>query len=101
MRAAARGCFVCLVCLLSGCSTLYERYSAYPVFYAGVRADLRDLRVQKSPASRSDSWQDLPFSAVADTLLIPYDALFFPFRDPLEVEDHHYATNRIAWLSSR
>jgi uncharacterized protein YceK len=101
MRAAASVFFIGLVCLLLGCTSVFERYRAYPGLYAGVRYDLKVLRVQKSPASRSDSWHDLPISAVADTVLLPYDLLIFPFRNPLEVEDQHYATNHIAWLSSR
>jgi uncharacterized protein YceK len=71
----------------TGCGTLHARVNqqavVYPAIYPGVRQDWVDMRAPKSDTTGSGTRTlaalDLPFSAFADTFLLPLDALFLLF----------------------
>ncbi|MCV9878948.1 YceK/YidQ family lipoprotein [Brenneria izbisi] len=74
-----RACFSfiitsCAITSLSGCSSVMTRTGSEQGYYSGTRASMDMLRDDDT------SWAmlplvalDLPFSAAADTLLLPYD----------------------------
>jgi uncharacterized protein YceK len=99
-----RTCLSCVsafVALFSGCSSIVGWLDDRgPTPYAGVQLDVRDLKVHKEPKVRILRVVDLPFSTVADTIALPFEALAGLDRYPLNVETKVYLTNRIEWLSS-
>ena len=66
----------CLLLSLNGCSSVMSHTGADQGYYAGTRANVNMMK------SEDTSWAmmpllavDLPFSAVMDTVLLPYDYL--------------------------
>lgn len=80
-------CLIAIALGISGCGTLSARINQrdvyYPSTYPGVRQDIIDMRTPKSdttgPGTRALAAFDIPFSAFADTFLLPIDALFLLF----------------------
>ncbi len=80
-------CLVIIAFGATGCGTLTARVNQkdvhYPAFYPGVRQDLIDMHAPKSDTvgsgTRALAAFDIPFSAFADTFLLPLDALFYFF----------------------
>ena len=63
------------VCALTGCGTIatrtlrgsyYQPTNDNSLFYSGVKMDLNKDMI-------NIMWMDLPFSAIADTLCLPWD----------------------------
>ena len=80
-------CLLVVALGASGCGTLTARVNQrdvyYPTIYPGVRQDMVDMRAPKSDTTGSGTRAlaalDIPFSAFADTFLLPLDALFLLF----------------------
>ncbi|AGH72140.1 YceK/YidQ family lipoprotein [Edwardsiella piscicida] len=63
-----------MLLLSSGCSSVMTRVGPHQGYYAGTKNDLQMIGSEESGwAMRPLLALDLPLSAVADTLLLPYD----------------------------
>jgi uncharacterized protein YceK len=73
--AAAFFCGIFLAALGSGCGTVMNQYHGDHYVYGGVKRDWHDLKAQQAPEGIAIAAAlDLPLSAIADTLCLPWDA---------------------------
>ena len=96
MKAIATGC---MLLATSGCSSVMSHTGPNQGYYPGTRASVDMLKDDNT------SWAmmplvalDLPFSAVMDTVLLPYDA-FQPQRPKMRRESDRYEAPPIPPLS--
>ena len=59
----------------SGCGSFLGRMTQRPKPYPGLRFTLDELPKEESPGIAQILWLDVPISLVADTVLLPIDAL--------------------------
>lgn len=65
--------FSCLI-LLSGCSSIMTHVGPHQGYYSGTKADTRILKDGDTGwVIKPLAMIDLPFSALLDTILLPYD----------------------------
>jgi uncharacterized protein YceK len=65
--------FSCLI-LLSGCSSIMTHVGPHQDYYSGTKADSRILKDSDTGwVIKPLAMIDLPFSALLDTVLLPYD----------------------------
>ncbi len=65
--------FSCLI-LLSGCSSIMTHVGPHQGYYSGTKADSRILKDSDTGwVIKPLAMIDLPFSALLDTVLLPYD----------------------------
>jgi uncharacterized protein YceK len=83
MNRTSSAFLVCLACMVSGCSAISSRVVVGvsspppPLYFGGVRTDCKLIGSSRE-SDRPLFWQvygviDMPFSAGADILLVPYD----------------------------
>jgi uncharacterized protein YceK len=72
MRTAFCLSLVALTILVTGCGSIGARWSGRREPYAGVKLNLETIRNYHTEGELISA-ADLPFSAIADTLLLPYD----------------------------
>lgn len=61
--------------LVSGCGTVMNQRTGDHFVYGGVKRDWRDLKAQEVPEGVAVvTALDLPLSAIADTLCLPWDS---------------------------
>ena len=72
MRTAFCVSLAALIILVTGCGSIGARWSGRREAYAGVKLNLETIRNYKIEGELISA-VDIPFSAIADTLLLPYD----------------------------
>jgi uncharacterized protein YceK len=72
MRTAFNASLAGLVILLTGCGSIGARWSGHREPYAGVKLNLETIRNYHTEGELISA-VDLPFSAIVDTFLLPYD----------------------------
>jgi uncharacterized protein YceK len=72
MRTALNLSLAGLMILVTGCGSIGARWSGRREPYAGVKLNLETIRNYHTEGELISAL-DIPFSAVADTLLLPYD----------------------------
>lgn len=73
-RVPFTGLLICCACAASGCSSVMSHTGASQGYYPGTRASAEMLTDdQTSWAMKPLALIDLPFSAVMDTILLPWD----------------------------
>lgn len=73
-RFPLTGLLVCCACATSGCSSVMSHTGASQSYYPGTRASAEMLTDDNTSwAIKPLALIDLPFSAVMDTLLLPWD----------------------------
>lgn len=77
-KFVARPIFFAALALVSamstGCGTFMNQRTGDREVYGGVKRDWRDINAEKVPESQAlVTTLDLPLSAIADTLCLPFD----------------------------
>lgn len=72
-RLVSRTFVVFLLVVASGCGTIYQHQNGDAHLYSGVRLDGVAICHVGEPGAMLAFLLDLPLSALADTILLPYD----------------------------
>jgi uncharacterized protein YceK len=72
MRTALNASLASVLIFVTGCGSIGARWSGRREPYAGVKLNLETIRNYRSEGELISA-VDIPFSAILDTFLLPYD----------------------------